>query len=189
MTIERAVLTGQILNQVVTKNMFTAEVTEVGGDTSPLLWDVYINQFAVQWQELAAELVAITSYEIQRRVGSQWETTGFFDVTFASGNTGDQIVNAVASVLVGKALGVRRMGRKFMSGLAGAVVEGNALSTGAMAEAVLLLALYVSPVIGIGGGTLQPGILDKNGTFHPFVGGFVSTFLGSMRRRKPGVGI
>jgi hypothetical protein len=59
-----------------------------------------------------------------------------------------------------------------------------------VAEALAsLLAAYLTPFEGIGGGTITPGVLDKNESFRPFVSGLVSSVLGTMRRRKPGVGI
>lgn len=189
MAIERAIVTGHILNAVTTKNMFTAEVIEVGGDTSPILWEAYFFTLVPAIAELAAPLVTLETYEIQRWTGTQWQTTGFFDLDFTPANTTGQIPNSMALVLIGKALGVRRMGRKFIGGLDLTTVAGNILVGPAAANAVLLLAAYLSPVIGLVGGTLQPGIKAGDGNFHPFVGGFVSQFLGTMRRRKPGVGI
>jgi hypothetical protein len=42
--------------------------------------------------------------------------------------------------------------------------------------------------IGGGGVNLIPGVVDKNHVFHAFTSGVVDTLLGSMRRRKIGVG-
>jgi hypothetical protein len=51
------------------------------------------------------------------------------------------------------------------------------------------LLAYLTPFTGIGGGVITPGILDKNNAFRPFVGGYLSSFVGSVRRRKPGNGM
>lgn len=189
MATERVILTGQILNAVQTKNMFTADVVEVGGDTSPILWEAYIDAILVQLQELVGTFVSFSTYEIQLRVALEWMSTGFFTVDFDPSSVADSIPNQMALVLIGKALGIHKIGRKFIGGLSLGAVDGNGLTVQALADAVVLLGLYLSPFTGLTGGTLTPGILDKNEQFHPFVGGIVSSFLGTMRRRKPGVGI
>jgi hypothetical protein len=189
MSIQRAVMSGTILNAVQVRNMFVADVTEVGGDTYPVLWDTYIDMLYSEFANLVGTSADFTSYEIQRRNAGQWESLLVSPYTFTPIGTGDQTPNQVALTLIGKAQGVRKLGRKFFSGLDITGMSGNSLTVGGIAVAVLMLTYYVSPVIGIGGGTLVPGILDKTETFHPFVGGVVSSFLGTMRRRKPGVGI
>ncbi len=188
MTIERAILTGQILNAVEIKNMFVAEVTEVGGDTSPIMWGVYIDQFLNELEDLTGADVTFSGFEIQQLISGEWNSTGLFPVTFSTGSNSPNIPNQMAVVLIGKALGIRKIGRKFLAGVSFGAIAGNALVGGAIATAANLLVLYISPVNGIGGGVLQPGIVTKAGAFHAFVGGIVSSFLGTMRRRKPGVG-
>lgn len=189
MPIEKAVVHGEILNAVQVRNIYTCEVVEIGGDTSPILWDAYLQCIYDIFQDMVPSAVTFSEVERFRLVSGQFNLIGVDTLNFAPTGILAQEVNSVAMVLIGKALGVRRMGRKFFSGLSLGTVLGNSLTGGALALAVSMLAAYVTPFTGIGGGTITPGILDKTLTFRPFVGGIVSTFLGSMRRRKPGVGI
>ena len=101
----------------------------------------------------------------------------------------DALPNVVSAVLIGKAAGIRHMGRKFFGPVAEAAVAANSLIAGYMVIAASVLLAYLTPFTGLGGGVITPGILDKTETFRPFVGGMVSSLLGSMRRRKPGNGI
>jgi hypothetical protein len=133
--------------------------------------------------------VVFTSYELQALSGSQWLTFAEPAVTWAGTLTGKQAPNQVALVLIGKAVGLFHLGRKFFSGISENTLEGNVLDPANMAKAVSTLAAYITPFTGIGGGTITPGVLDKDLVFHPFVGGFVSSFLGTMRRRRPGYGV
>jgi hypothetical protein len=91
--------------------------------------------------------------------------------------------------LIGKGSGLRHMGRKFFGPIPITSAHGNDLAPAVIIALSTVLANYVTPFTGIGGGTITPGILDKAGTFRPFVGGLLSSLLGSMRRRKPGIGI
>lgn len=189
MTIQRAVVSGTMLDQVVTRSMFTCDVVESGGDTAELLWDAYLASMYDEWMNLVPEITQTTGYELQEYDAGQW--VPFYSVPWPNGGTlsGSSIVNAVSLVLIGKAAGLRHMGRKFISGLAGLVLDGNSLGEDYLSTAAAALVAYITPFTGIGGGTITPGVVDKLGVFHPFVGGLVSSILGSMRRRKPGIGM
>jgi len=190
MTVERAIVKGTLLDLVQFRSMFTADVTPVGGDTSILLWDVYLEAF---WNELIPILsggVVVATRELQTRVGTQWQT---FDEAAIS-TTGSQPAtqtspNSVAAVLIGKGEGIHAIGRKFISGIIETHLDANIWASTAVTALTAALVSYIAPVTGIGGGTLVPGILNKNGVFHRFVGGYLSSFIGSMRRRKPGNGM
>lgn len=189
MTIMRAVVHGLLLNAAQVRNIFTAQFTAVGEDDPLAMWDTYITSIYDLFQDLVADVVTFSNYEIFSLSTHDWLLTADVPMTFTGVGVADQMPNQVAMVLIGKALGKRHLGRKFFSGLAEDAVTGNNLVTGAAATAASMLAAYIAPVIGSGESRLDPGILDKTFTFHPFVGGVVSTFMGSMRRRKPGVGI
>jgi hypothetical protein len=169
--------------------MFTCDVVAMGGDTDQLLWDTYLDSFYVPLLTIMSTIWAAQSYELQNRSGSSWIPFDTVTVTWAGAAAGDYLPNAVALVLLGKAAGLRHVGRKFISGLPEVNSTGNALAAAALSYATSALVAYITPFTGIGGGTITPGVVDKIGTFHPFVGGVVSSLLGSMRRRKPGVGI
>lgn len=187
--IERAVVKGHIENLIETRGMFTADIVEVGGDTAELLWEVYLEQLWTYIPEVLHVVATWESYELQSYNAGSW--VPYDEVAFPHQGVllGEAIANAVALVLIGKGEGLRHIGRKFLSPLGESSAYGNTLAAAFLADAAQILLYYLSPVTGIGGGTLTPGTVDKNGDFHPFVGGVVSTLLGSIRRRKPGIGI
>jgi hypothetical protein len=132
---------------------------------------------------------ASSSYELQTYSAGSW--VPYDELTYVTGGTAtdDRWPNAVAIVLIAKAAGLRHVGRKFFSPVTEVLATANSLVGTAMISAASGLLAYITPFEGIGGGTITPGVVDKTGTFHPFVGGFVSSLLGSIRRRKPGIGI
>jgi len=188
-TIERAVLKATIGSAVEVRNIFTCEITEVGADTSELLWDVYMEDLVTNVCDFLHTSVHFYAYDVYQLQAGQWVLLD--EVTMdEDGQVGTEaILNAAAVVFIGKAEGIRHMGRKFFSGLSEAMVTGNAVPGAYAANLATALSSYIAPVTGIGGGTLVPGTVDKNGSFWPFVGGVVSSLLGTMRRRKPGNGI
>jgi hypothetical protein len=187
--IERAIMHGTILNAASVRNMFTSEVIPLGGDTDVVLWDAYLHSVYDPLENIIDSICTFPEYELYERLAGQWVLKAVIPYTFTGTSSSDQVPNQMALVLVGKALGVRKMGRKFFGGLGTDFVVGNGLDAGSLIQAGVALAGYLTPFTGIGGGTITPGILDKTEIFHPFVGGLVSAFLGTMRRRKPGVGI
>lgn len=189
MAIMRAVVKGNLAAIVQYRNMFTADVVPSGGDTAEILWTAYLSSIYDEIKQIMANIVNIDGYDLYAPLGSQWELVQ--EVSWVTGGTisTDYQPFAVAAVLIGKAAGVRKMGRKFFGGIAESMTSGNYLTTAAMSQAALACLAYVTPFTGLGGGTITPGIRTQAGVFHPFVGGVVSSVLGSMRRRKPGVGI
>jgi hypothetical protein len=104
-------------------------------------------------------------------------------------STTDILANLVAWVVVGKVSQYRGFGRKFISGLTESQVTGNALIAGALIGMAATVTAYVSVYFGSNAGVLGPGIVDKTGAFRAFNLGLASPLLGTMRRRKPGLGI
>jgi hypothetical protein len=189
MTVERAVLKSIFGGQVEARNVFTASVTEVGGDTSPILWDVYMDMLLADICPVLHEGVHFYGYDVYKQSGDRWELIDEVSVNYVGEISGEAILNAAAVVLIGKAGGIRHFGRKFFGLLPESMTNNNTMIAGAATALAASLLDYISPVTGIGGGTLVPGIMDSGSSFHPFVGGTVSSLLGTMRRRKPGIGI
>ncbi len=188
-TIERAVLKGNIAGLVEIRNIYTAEITEVGGDTSELLWDVYMTDHVTDVVLMLHNSTHFYAYDVYQYQAGQWVLIDEVTMNLTGANSADALLNAASIVLVGKAEGIRHLGRKFYGAIAEVNAVANGIASNIAAYAASALLSYVSPVTGIGGGTLVPGTVDKNGGFWPFVGGVVSSFLGTMRRRKPGNGI
>jgi len=189
MPIQRAVIKGLINSAVQTRTIFTAQVTESGGDTAEVLWNAYLGVFYSYASYFISDVWNSQEYELQELQDGQWPVLGLITQEFAGTVTGQQVANAVAFVLIGKAAGIRHIGRKFLSPLAESVVTGNVVDSSLAVHAGQVILSYVAPFTGLGGGTLVPGVTDHNGGFHPFVGGAVSSLLGSIRKRKPGLGI
>jgi hypothetical protein len=169
--------------------MYTADVLPVGGDTAQLLWDTYITYLYSIIDGLVSTLYTVSNYELQAYQSGHWVPYELVDFDFAGEDAQDPMPFLVSVVLMGKATGLRHVGRKFLGPITEYVSSGNALVAGAMVVAGQALLGYITPVTGIGGGTLTPGVVDQTGQFHPFAGGAVSSLLGTMRRRKPGRGI
>jgi hypothetical protein len=189
MTTQRAIVKATAFGTVQIRNMYTAEVVETGGDTAEMLWHIYLD--AIYTTILSQLSTGFVTYavELQERVGAAWVPTLEYPEAWTGTGIGDPLPNAVAMVLIGKGAGLRHVGRKFFGPIAETTNIGNTIAAGVMVILSEALLNYVSPVTGIGGGSLTPGVLSKTGTFYPFVGGIVSSLLGSMRRRKPGIGI
>jgi hypothetical protein len=189
MTIERAVVKGRIANAVETRSVFTANVLENGSDDSESLWAAYLAVFLSEVVFICSGAWVIYEEELYNQQGDQWELFATQNETYQGSEGGDYLPNAVSLVLLGKATGIKHVGRKFIPAIAETFTTANVLTGAAIGYAAQALINYVTPEVGLSGGTLTPGVIDKNLFFHPFVGGIVSSILGSCRRRKPGSGI
>lgn len=189
MAIERAIMYGKIAGLVETRNMFHAEITPIAGDDIHDLWYAYLEPIYSHLQNLTAPAWTTYQYELQTRIGDEYVTyyTGAFSLSGTA--QGDLIPNIVSMVLLGVAPGIRKVGRKFFSGLAESAVNGNSLAVSAATDAAAMLLAYITPATSILGSQLVPGIVNSVGTFSAFTSGAVSSLLGSMKRRKPGRGI
>lgn len=189
MAIQRAVLKGTIADTVEIRNMFTCEVLSDGGDTHEVLWAAYMSSLMDAIPPLATTIVHFYGYEIQEWSNPHWIPMDEISLDEDGEQSGDTLPNQSALVLIAKTAGIRGVGRKFFSGLAESQQNAGVMVVGVATALASLLAAYITPFEGIGGGTITPGVLDKTNSFRPFVGGFVSSLIGSMRRRKPGVGM
>lgn len=189
MTIQRAVVKGNMLGVVQFRSMYTCDVVPNGGDTNQLLWQTYLDPIYTDVGELISTGWTADTIELQNYSSGDWVTFDELSTSYAGTATGEDLPNAVSMVLIGKAAGLRHVGRKFFGPITEMVNEGNVIAPAVMIVLGAVLLDYITPFTGIGGGTITPGIVDKNGVFRAFVGGVVSSLLGSMRRRKPGVGI
>lgn len=188
MAIERAVVKGTILGVVQSRAIFTADVVPSGGDTNTLLWTTYVQSIYTPARNVWGGGVVTQTMELYTLTGGSYVTYDEVSFPNTGGGTADHLPNAVAWVLLGKAAGLRHVGRKFFGPPDEDHCGSNTLVTAVAANVAAALLAYITPFTGLGGGVITPGVVDKNGTFHPFVGGVVSSLLGSMRRRKPGNG-
>jgi hypothetical protein len=185
----RFILKGSIASIVQVRHMFTCHVDLAEGDTDESAGEEYLDQMFEDIKAFLTTSLTYTSFEIQANDGTSFYTVDEHSMSWTGTGSGDFLPNAVAVVMIGKAIGKRLMGRKFWSGITEAAAVANALGGSSVAAFAQCAVDYVSPFTTTNGGLVTPGIADKTHTFRPFVSGLVSTLLGSMRRRKPGIGI
>jgi len=187
--IVRAVVKGTLFGQVQTRNMFVGNYAMSEGDTLNDLCQGYCGTIYSAIRGILGGQFTTHTLETQTYAQGHWFTFDEASFVWAGSGSGEQLLNQAAVVLVAKISGSYAHGRKFFSGISENAAEGNSLSSIAFAVAAAALVAYVSPYTSEHGGYFNPGILLSNGTFRTFTSGFVATLLGSMRRRKPGLGI
>lgn len=186
---ERLVRKGLLGSVVETRNIYTANLEAQSGDTPQSLWAGYLAGIESPIQSYLAGVFTATTVQRFTQSGQSWYPQQEWSIAWAGGNQNDSVPNMIAAVLIGKVIDHHGFGRKFIPGLAEANTTVNALASGAVAAFATSLAAYISVYTSTHGGTVTPGIMDKNWVFHAFTSGFVSSLLGTMRRRKPGLGI
>jgi len=185
----RAIVKGHLAGVVQTRMMFTGHVTLGGTETYPQVARGYVDAIMLDLQPALSTVASFETIQVQKQSGSTWIDLEEVVYGMDGSNVSNPLPNAVAGVLIGNAGGNRQIGRKFIPGLAESVVSGNGLiGVGITAFAAALLD-YVTQFTSIGGSAWVPGIVTKDGVFREFLSGYVSSLLGSMRRRKPGLGI
>jgi hypothetical protein len=188
--IQRAVVRGTIANLVQTRNMFTAQLDISQADDAIELWEVYLGTVLQPVVGVLQNTVTFSGFELFELSPSGWGTIADVPLTYTGAvTTSEQMPNQVACVWIAKTLGRRVVGRKFWSGLSELFSVVNAMTNDGVLAFAAGFAAYIAPWTSLGGSIFNPGVTNKNDEFFPFVGGFVSSFLGSQRRRKPGVGM
>lgn len=187
--IQRAIIKGTLLDAVNLRMMFSGEV--IGDDVSDTsaIWTEYLDGiFTADALGAFAASMIFNTYELQQLDTGHWITRDEVSYPKVGLSAGEAAPNHTAAVLIGKSLGIRKIGRKFLSGVVTSHIDGNAVDSTVMGNLAAMLLAYISPVLAVDELDLYPGIVAGTGTFYRFLGGFVSAFLGTMRRRKPGVG-
>lgn len=188
--IGRGVLKGTLLGTVQTRSMFTYEIasyTDVADENT--LVDGYLHSIFDDLVPAICNAWQTTTVEVQRWTSPSWYTLDEHAINVSGTNSGAPAPNFLSPVFIAKSLGVRKIGRKFIPGVVLSNISQNTLITSVMTQLGTAFLAYITPYTETGLPTLTPGILDKTGTFYAFLGGFVSSLLGTMRRRKPGLGI
>lgn len=187
--IERAVVKGSLWSVVSTRNMFIAEVDAFLPADTQVLWSDYLQGIYDAIRNVMASSWTIGSYQVEEMIGGHWFPVEEVNFTYSGGSGSQQAPNSVAAVFLGKIAYSRAFSRKWFSGLAKDSLTGNSLAAAAITAFAIALTAYVNPIIDPAHGNLTPGMVTKDKVFHPFAVGILSGLLGSMRRRKPGVGI
>jgi hypothetical protein len=171
------------------RNVFSASIVQNGGESLTDIWEQYINPMYYHIRLILANTVHFYEMEILETSEGKWYPIETATMDLTGAGTTEWMPNAVAAVMLGKAPGVRHVGRKFFSGVGISGVVGNALGSTFLAHLASALVIYIAPFTTFSSSTFAPGVITKVGVFHPFTGGIVNSLLGSQRRRKPGVGI
>jgi hypothetical protein len=104
----------------------------------------------------------------------------------------EQLPNQMAPVLIGKVLGRRGFGRKFLAGFTVGALHDGVIIAGALSALGNALLIYISP-FGSYPESFTPGVCvhPKLGTYtiHSFTSGVITNLFGTERRRKIGVGM
>ena len=188
-SLRRWVVKGMLWNVVAIRNMFVGELSLDTIDEEADGVEAYLDAIYTPILPDMTTQMTLQTVEIQDRILGHWLTSDEIGYSKAGGVTGDTLANFVAGVIIGKIQGHKGHGRKFFSGWCEQAVLGNSVVAGTLAHLVTSLAAYITPVTFGLGSTYTPGLILKDGNFYPFTSGFVSSLLGTMRRRKPGLGI
>lgn len=187
--ITRTILKGILGGSVQTRSMFTGDVVLLSTDHDFDVITGYLNTIFAPVTTYISNVWVPTSVEIQHYVDGEYITMEDTPYTYTFEGSGDWMPFLVSVVFVAKAIGKRLIGRKFLPGVTEAAASTNGLVSGAVAAFAAACACYIGTYTTPLGSTYTPGIVDKTGAFHTFSSGILSTLLGTMRRRKPGIGV
>lgn len=187
--IQKAVLKGRLFGAVETRNIFYAQVSPTSLDTFQILWEGYLDAIFANITTIISTGWVASAIQVFEWQSPDWVPMDEINYTQAGAATGDALPNLVSAVIVGKVPFQRGFGRKFFSGMVESMCAGDALISNALIALGGAALAYVSVYFGSNSGVLGPGIFKKDNTFHAFSQGFASSLLGTMRRRKPGLGI
>lgn len=187
--IQKAVVKGQIASSVQFRNIFYADVVPTGLDTYQSLWDLYLDGIYDHMMTVFGNFCSVSAFDVYEKSGGVWVymDTVTFAKTGALAEAG--MPGLLAAVIIGKIVGNRAFGRKFFPGLVKGATTGDVISGGTLTALIAAAADYIAFVTGPNGGQLQPGIVTKDGAFHAFSLSVIPALVGTMRRRKPGIGI
>jgi hypothetical protein len=187
--VARGILKGHLLGVVQTRNMFTGQGLMQEDDTIQNLVGAYVGNLISTVLPLLSPLATFESIEVETGP-APWNPVAEIVLDGINGTgSGAILPNLVAAVLIGKTATARGTGRKFFSGLLDTALTENSIAVDALLVLADTLDAYVSDYTDTEGSVFSPGILDKHNALQFFVGGFVSSLVGTMRRRKPGLGI
>lgn len=187
--INKIVVKGLLAGVVQTRNVYYAQIDASTPESRESMISDYLDGIYSKIELVTGPVATWDGADLFVRSASEWLPVGSMDLDYAGANEGDVLPNLVAATIIGKVTGSKGFGRKFFSGISEAQTTVDALIAGALANMALAALAYVSPVLGDGTDRLDPGLWMKDEAFHTFSTGVVSSLLGTMRRRKPGLGI
>lgn len=186
----KVVLKGLMLAQVQTRNVFYFDTTTEG----PQYWEADITDYLnVLWSAVLpyiSPLWAGYGYDVYTWVAPSWVPTFTENIPLVGADViGELLPTQMAGVVLALTNHLKTRGRKAIAGFCTDALLDGVLVSGAISALILYAAAYITRVTG-STGDLVPGTWSrKTNTFYPFISGIAATILGTMRRRKIGVGI
>jgi len=175
-------------------NVFHFEITAGTGNDSDLMGDVeefVIDSWVARWQLMASQGYTCENYEVDiiNPDGTVNRNVGGDTVGVDGTVSGDALPAQCAYWMMAYTGVPKARGSKYVPGATETEVANGALTTGALADLALLLAIYLLPQGSVF--TLTPGVLSRVlEAFIPFIiSGQIETLTATQRRRKVGVGI
>lgn len=186
----KVVLKGLMLTQVQTRNVFYFDTTTEG----PQYWEDDITTYlGALWAEVVnyvSPLWAGYAYEVYTWVAPSWTPTFVHNISLVGVDViGEILPTQMAAVALALTTHLKTRGRKAIAGFCTDALVDGVLISGAISSLIGFAAAYVTRITG-STGDLVPGTWSrKTSTFYPFISGIANTVMGTMRRRKIGVGI
>jgi hypothetical protein len=190
----KTVVTGKIFSGVTTKNVFYhfASSPDNDGQSVADLTD-FASELFTALKPALSDFWNTTNVEVYRwdtvATPQWWQRIGGNDLIVQGENTVDALPTQMAYVIVAHTLGKRSFARKFFAGPHDDCVVENRVVAGTLAVLANTAFLWISNYVGATSVLYQPGLWRKTNEFAGFIDFVVDDLLGTMRRRKAGVGI
>lgn len=187
----KVVVRGLLNDMDETINVFYATTTSedgAGSHDAAVEWVLAMFLTIISALSWKWRMVGIASYIL---LGGVWQLLGETPVTDVVGESEtDSMPNQVAAVLSAPTTIPRTIGKKFLAGIQEGNVTNGSLADDFIALLLSFLALWVSHFTAGNGIELIPSVVsEKPGhATGPLMGGRINTYVGTQRRRKPGVG-
>lgn len=118
-----------------------------------------------------------------------WGATVVYPVTGNGAASGESLPTQSAWVLIGRTATKRVMAKKFLLGVSEAGQNAGVATGGSPVALANIAGFIYASTYSMGGTALTPGAWGRRHGFTPTITATVSPFIGSQRRRKPGIGI
>jgi len=191
MSTVRAVVCGEIVPGVQTRNVFTYD--RATGALTSAGKSAIATQLNLAWLSIAAYVSAIwvaDRIEWYEWDGEEWQPRGSSAFTPSMTGQTDMMPSSVAALVSAFTDRKRVRGKKFIAGLLESAFTDGVPIAGLLASLAAFVARYIQPVSVSQENAYYPGCwTNLSHLFTPFVSGDASSYASTMRRRKPGVGI
>ena len=187
----QVVLRGRLFGTVETRNVFYVRT----GDAYPAqqvmidmgawltaMWTPMLGLLSNLWHSYQVDL----SKRVQGTPG--WVPVLQFALGIQGASSGDMLPSQMAAVWVAKTLVRKTFSRKFIAGVTEAQSNSTQLITSAISDLADAMSVWIAGYEAQSV-SYESGLWAKNNTFVPLFQGTVDAIMGTMRRRKQGVGV